>query len=268
MVRPRLAGAFSPRAEEANRRLAAEYEQRMGVPASLLLPRTRPHTLAVFLTTPIPLSVAGGLLLGLVLASAHVFLLLALPLGYVLAALLGYLVLCLAGDRGMAMGARGVTYVEANWSDEDAVARAMAPSLYHGWTHLAGRRGLVRLHNSLAIAAAYVRAREDGDEYRVALFRELSRCVEAGYSLGGWTELEQRVGAETRGPIGWLREWTKYQFLGHSRNAYVLGGLLAGRAFRLAADTGADPWIYLRAVGEGQSMDSAERKMIGVARPE
>ncbi|MGI8554087.1 MAG: hypothetical protein ACR2PL_25375, partial [Dehalococcoidia bacterium] len=213
------------------------------------------------LRTPIPLSVVGGLLLTLAFVWLHLPVLLAVPLGYLTAVLLGYGTLRLAGDQGMAMGAQAVSYREGRWQNAEEAARALAPYLYHGWTHLAGRRGLVRLHNSLAVATAYVRAREQGDVYHVSHFPALQKTVEAGYQVSDWRDLERAVNAETRGPLGWLREWTKYQYLGHSRNAYVLGGLLAGRAVRLAKETGADPWSYLRAVAGGQGMAAAEQQM-------
>jgi hypothetical protein len=252
---------FSAAAAEANRRLADEYGARMGVPAAALIGRTRPHTLRTFLRTPIPLSALGGFLLAVLLTSLRLPAYLALPLGYAGVTALGYGVLCAAGERGMAMGARAVTYREGVWRDADEALGAIAPPLYHGWTHLAGRRGVLRLHNSLAIAAGYLRARELGDGYRVYHFNDLERSVAAGRALSGWSELEQRVAAETRGPLGWLREWTKYQFLGHSRNAYVLGGLLAGRALCIAEETQADPWLYLRHVGHGLSMNAAEAEV-------
>lgn len=254
----RLLPRFSAIAEEANRRLAEEYSQRIGVPSSFLIARTRPHTLRTFLRTPIPLSALGGLIFAVFLVGLQLPALIALPLGYVCAVTLGYVTLRLAGEKGMAMGARAVTYTESDWQSVDEAVRAIGPALFHGWTHLAGRRGMLHLHNSLAIAAAYLRAHEDGNEYRVYHFRDLDRSVQAGRAMAGWSELERAVEAETRGPIGWLREWTKYQYLGHSRNAYVLGGLLAGRAIAVAEETGADPWRYLRSIAEGTGLAAAE----------
>ena len=257
-----LRPSFSEEATEANRRLADEYGRRMGVAADVLLRATRPHALVTFLITPIPLSVAGGILCGLFFVSLRLPLLIALPLGYAAVVSLGYSILHLAGERGMAMGARAVTYMEGDWRTAEDAVRAIGPSLYHGWTHLAGRRGMLRLHNSLAVAAGWLRAQEIGEEYRVFHFRELARTVEAGRALGGWARLEREVERETRGPLGWLREWTKYQFLGHSRNAYVLGGIIAGRALAIASETGADPWRYLSSIAHGLSMAAAEADLL------